>query len=171
MGAGTPLIPSPYFMKTYPRVSYPVNRFTAGSSRSLLKTQNKPVVVNCCVGPADDVSNKGWSYWKFKGDIRRWCDKQSLPVGAAVYILVEAIQSAVFGFVWKMLGDHLIFEILSGLEQRRHYFGMYYPLVLCFFGRPLLVGRSYAVIKACTFGTAYVMKRLRPNEEGSDLLT
>ncbi|KAD3642169.1 hypothetical protein E3N88_31393 [Mikania micrantha] len=148
---------------------HPVNRLSL-LPRPILKpsTHNQPVIpaVLCSIDPVGSTDSSIGIYTKFKINLKKWCDKQCLPIGAAVYILVEALQSAVYGLVLKLFVDRFVHYIpISELEQRKPYLGIYYPLLLSMTGSPFIVARSYAVVKVCTYGTTYVMKRLRGNKE------
>ncbi|KAD3642166.1 hypothetical protein E3N88_31390 [Mikania micrantha] len=130
---------------------HPVNRLSL-LPRPILKpsTHNQPVIpaVLCSIDPVGSTDSSIGIYTKFKINLKKWCDKQCLPIGAAVYILVEALQSAVYGLVLKLFVDRFVHYIpISELEQRKPYLGIYYPLLLSMTGSPFIVARSYAVVK------------------------
>ncbi|KAD3642184.1 hypothetical protein E3N88_31408 [Mikania micrantha] len=172
-------LPSPVTKARYtPRPIINVRYINTPSSRRFLRINRSPLLprppfmtmhpVLCSFDPAGSPYR---TYKQIRADIDKWCDKQSLPLGAAVYIAVEAFKSGVFGYGWKLMVNRYVIDLpVSEIEQMaRPHLGVYYPLVLSFIGSPFLVARSYAVINGSAYGTAYVMKRWRNKEH--DILT
>ncbi|KAK1438785.1 hypothetical protein QVD17_04595 [Tagetes erecta] len=108
-------------------------------------------------GEEDDGFSILRSYGEFRTKLKKCADKQSLPMGVAIYASYFALKGFIVGYLVRSV-DHWLVPV--DVSEYKVLMGDYYPLFISIFTTPFIGARIAAVYLSCLKSIAYFVNRL-----------
>ncbi|KAL8266600.1 hypothetical protein R6Q59_003944 [Mikania micrantha] len=138
--------------------------FPAGANRSislfnkgLTRLLNRPHGLPCSADGSNSEVDNSITLKDVRIKIRKWADKQWLPVGAAGYAISCGLQMFIWCFFSKIVQECIFPGEFSEFES-------YYPFFISLMTSPLISACTGAILMTSSAFIAYVIERMRGKE-------